>query len=403
MKIVIVNHSDRLGGASVVSHRLMRALRGLGHDARMLVAHKSTADHNVIEYEPQWRIKKSFLSEHIRIFASNGFSKSDLFKASIATDTIPLASHPLIKDADAVIINWVNQGMLSLAEIEKIASSKTVVWTMHDMWNLTGICHHAGKCDRYRTICSHCPLLHFMAGENDLSTKTFRRKKAFYEALPDLKLVAVSSWLRDKAENSALTAGRHIEVIPNAFPLEDFYISPKGSIEGIPDDKKIILIGAARLDDPVKGLPYAVEILNKLEVRDTIAVFFGELRNRDALAGLKFPHIHIGTVSDASALRELYAHASVVISTSLYETLPGTLIEGQASGCTPVAFDSGGQRDIIDEGKTGYLVRPYDTESFAEVLTKALANPFDPHILRDSVEKRFSAAAVAGRYLQIIR
>ena len=162
-------------------------------------------------------------------------------------------------------------------------------------------------------------------------------------------------------------------------------------------------MGAARLDDPVKGLPYAVEILNKLEVRDTIAVFFGELRNRDALAGLKFPHIHIGTVSDASALRELYAHASVVISTSLYETLPGTLIEGQASGCTPVAFDSGGQRDIIDEGKTGYLVRPYDTESFAEVLTKALANPFDPHILRDSVEKRFSATAVAGRYLQIIR
>ena len=194
-----------------------------------------------------------------------------------------------------------------------------------------------------------------MAGENDLSTKTFRRKKTFYEALPDLKLVAVSSWLRDKAENSALTAGRHIEVIPNAFPLEDFYISPKGSIEGIPDDKKIILMGAARLDDPVKGLPYAVEILNKLEVRDTIAVFFGELRNRDAL------------------------------------------------GCTPVAFDSGGQRDIIDEGKTGYLVRPYDTESFAEVLTKALANPFDPHILRDSVEKRFSATAVAGRYLQIIR
>ena len=132
MKIVIVNHSDRLGGASVVSHRLMRALRGLGHDARMLVAHKSTADHNVTEYKPQWRIKKSFLSEHIRIFASNGFSKSDLFKASIATDTIPLASHPLIKDADAVIINWVNQGMLSLAEIEKIASSKTVIWTMHD-------------------------------------------------------------------------------------------------------------------------------------------------------------------------------------------------------------------------------------------------------------------------------
>ena len=89
----------------------------------------------------------------------------------------------------------------------------------------------------------------------------------------------------------------------------------------IPKGKKIILMGAARLDDPVKGLDYAVEILNKLNADDTIAVFFGEIRNREALAGLHFPHIHIGTVSDAAILRELYARATVVISTSLYETL----------------------------------------------------------------------------------
>lgn len=403
MKIVIVNHSDCLGGASVVSHRLMRALRALGHDARMLVAHKSTADHNVTEYESQWRVKKSFIAEHIRIFVSNGFNRSDLFKASIATDTIPLADHPLIKDADAVILNWVNQGMLSLAEIEKIAASKTVLWTMHDMWNLTGICHHAGKCDKYRTNCHHCPLLHFMSGEKDLSNSTFRRKKTFYEVVPNLKLVAVSSWLRDKAAQSALTAGRHIEVIPNAFPLEDFYISPKGNIEGIPENKRIILMGAARLDDPVKGLQFAVEILNKLKISDALAVFFGELRNSEALKGLKFPYVHIGMVNDAATLRELYAHASVVISTSLYETLPGTLIEGQAAGCTPVAFDSGGQRDIIEDGKTGYLIKPYDTEEFARVLTKAISEPFDSDLLRTSVEKHFSAAAVAQKYIDIIR
>lgn len=402
MKIVIVNHSDRLGGASVVSHRLMRALRALGHDARMLVSHKSSADHNVTQYESQWSVKKSFIAEHLRIFTSNGFNRSDLFKVSIATDTLPLADHPLIKNADAVILNWVNQGMLSLAEIEKIAATKKVIWTMHDMWNLTGICHHAGSCNKYTIACHDCPLLHFMAGKKDLSNTTFLRKKAFYEALPNLKLVAVSSWLRDKATRSALTADRHIDVIPNAFPLEDFYLNPKGSLDMIPEGKKIILMGAARLDDPVKGLDYAVEILNKLNADDTIAVFFGEIRNREALAGLHFPHIHIGTVSDAAILRELYARATVVISTSLYETLPGTLIEGQAAGCTPVAFDSGGQRDIIENGKTGYLIAPYDTDVFAHTLMKAITDPFDPNTLRASVEQRFSASSVARKYIEII-
>lgn len=161
-------------------------------------------------------------------------------------------------------------------------------------------------------------------------------------------------------------------------------------------------MGAARLDDPVKGLDYAVEILNKLKADDTIAVFFGEIRNREALAGLHFPHIHIGTVSDAAILRELYARATVVISTSLYETLPGTLIEGQAAGCTPVAFDSGGQRDIIEDGKTGYLIAPYDTDVFAHTLMKAITVPFDPDTLRASVEQRFSASSVARKYIEII-
>lgn len=403
MKITIVNHSDSLGGASVVSRRLMHAMRALGHDATMLVAHKSTADHNVTEYTPQWRVRKTFLAEHLRIFLSNGLSRSDLFKASVATDGLPLAEHPSVENADAVILNWVNQGMLSLDEIKKIATEKTVLWTMHDMWNLTGICHHAGTCLGYRHSCGHCPLLHFMAGKNDLSHKTFLRKKDFYESLPNIRLVAVSSWLRDKASESGLTAGRHIDVVPNAFPLEDFHIAPRYTIKGIPCDKKIILMGAARLDDPVKGLGFAVEILNKLKAdNDAVAVFFGAIRDPKILDTIKFPHIHYGMVNDADTLRELYAHASVVISTSLYETLPGTLIEGQSAGCTPVAFDSGGQRDIIDHGRTGYLVPPYDTDIFAEFLSQALEKPFDKDVLRASVSTRFSAQAVAAQYIKII-
>ena len=44
MKIVIINHSDTLGGASVVSYRLMKALRAMGVDASMLVSHKAGND-----------------------------------------------------------------------------------------------------------------------------------------------------------------------------------------------------------------------------------------------------------------------------------------------------------------------------------------------------------------------
>ena len=36
MKVVLINHSDTLGGASVVTARLASALRAEGVDARML-------------------------------------------------------------------------------------------------------------------------------------------------------------------------------------------------------------------------------------------------------------------------------------------------------------------------------------------------------------------------------
>ncbi len=404
MKICIINHSDTLGGASVVSRRLMHALRDAGHDARMLVTRKVSDDEFVEQAASRLRSRVPFLAEHLRIFAANGFNRADLFKASIATDGLPLSRHPLVREADAVILNWVNQGMLSLGEIGRIASAKPVIWTMHDMWNMTALCHHAGECTRYTEAggCHDCPLLHGRASAHDLSHRTFMRKARLY-AGTRMTFVPVSTWLAAKCAAAPLMRGAAVEVIPNAFPVGDFYTEPRmAALPGVPEDKKLILMGAARLDDPVKGLHYAVEALNGLRRDDAVAVFFGALRDAGALDGLRFPHVHLGMIAEASTLRELYARATVVMSTSLYETLPGTLVEGQAAGCTPVAFDSGGQRDIIDDGSTGYLVKPYDTAAFSVALDKALDSPFGPSVLRAAVEERFSAEGVAGRYLDLI-
>ena len=67
--------------------------------------------------------------------------------------------------------------MLSLKNIEKIlASGKPVVWTMHDMWPCTGICHHARECTRYQQECGNCPFIHGNGSRKDLSYRTFRKK-----------------------------------------------------------------------------------------------------------------------------------------------------------------------------------------------------------------------------------
>lgn len=403
-KVVFINHSDTRGGASVVTYRLMKALRANGVDARMIVMHKASGNTHVDVAEPAWRRKAAFLAEHAEIFARNGFSRENLFRISTARFGMPLHDHPWVREADAVGLAWINQGMLSLKEIERIAAlGKPVVWTMHDMWNLTGVCHHAGECMRWTEECGNCPLIWNGRLTSDLSTAVFRRKKALYGRVP-LRFVAVSSWLADKCRRSALLAGADLHVIPNAFPVDDFRTSTTVSRMdlGLPESGPLIVMGAARLDDPVKNLPLAVETLNAVSAPGAKAVFYGDIRNPEILSSLKMPHVWLGTIADRRRLAAIYARASVVLSTSLYETLPGTLIEGMAAGAVPVTTGRGGQRDIVDHGTTGFIADSDDPALLASYIDRALTAPPSRESLHRAVAEKFSADAVAKKYIEIL-
>ncbi len=417
MKIVIINKSDATGGAAIVSRRLMEALRAQGADARMLVAEKLT-DSPFVELAASPRaIKKAFLKERLKIFVANGFNRSTLFKIDTAAEGLPLWRHPLVKEADAVLLNWVNQGMLSLDGVRKIAEmGKPTVWTMHDMWCMTGICHHAGECHGFRATCGHCPLLGKKRGEFDLSFQTWKRKIALYADVPGLKFVAVSRWLAGKARESSLLKERDVSVIPNTFTLPEAS-EPSPREEGRPIR---ILFGAARIDDPIKNLPALIAMTASLRAKyphlaDNVElVTFGNVKNPEALKGIAVSHRHLGMVRGEENLRKIYEEGDILVSSSSYETLPGTLVEAQAYGCIPVSFDQGGQRDITEHLHTGYIAQYSDDvaeagERLAEGVNWAANVVADTmrlsemkRLMRQSVASRFSPAAIAQAYLQLI-
>ncbi len=400
MKVTLINHSDTRGGASVVTYRLMQALQAEGVDARMLVVHKSTDDAAVKLVGSALSRKACFLAEHARIFACNGFSRRNLFKISIATDGLPLWRHRLVQDADVVILNWINQGMLSLKDIERIAAIKPVLWTMHDMWCLTGVCHHAGKCKLYSARCGHCPLVLDGRKDCDLSRSTWLRKQKLYAKVP-IHFVAVSSWLADKCKVSNLMKEMDVSVIPNAFPIENFPARARKT-----DAPRRIVMGAARLDDPIKDLPTAIDALNIVHKQSEVpveAVFFGDIRDASLLDRLQMPYSLAGKVSAMEDVARIYADATVVLSTSLYETLPGTIVEGMSAGCTAVATDSGGQRDIIDQGVNGYLAPAGNAQAIADAVLRAINAPFEPESQHQAIANKFSAQSVAHRYIELIK
>lgn len=409
LKVTLISHSDRLGGAAIVTFRLMHALRKAGVDARMITFVKSSEDENVIEACHRNKRIALFLAERGCIFLQNGFNKKDLFKVSIANTGLHLEQHPWVVDADVIALNWINQGMLSLDGIERLSAlGKPIIWTMHDMWCLTGICHHAHECNNFKEECGKCPYLHFLSSRNDLSHKIWEQKRELYNKT-NIHFVAVSNWLAERCKESSLLQDKPVSVIHNAFPIEFFPTIPNAPVKefGLDYSKNIIIMGAARLDDSIKGFDYAIDALNIFSTKyseiakNCIAVFFGDIRNSSLLDQIKLPHKHIGVINDAKMLRQTYASSKVVLSTSLYETLPGTLIEGQAAGCVPVSFGKGGQKDIIDHKKNGYIAEYKSPESIADGIAWALENAPDRNAQHEEVRKRFAGDVIANKYIEL--
>jgi len=403
MKVVLVNHSDMQGGAAIVSLRLLHALQEAGIDARMLVIDKQSEDPLVGEMGSKWGNKWRFLAERLGVFVHNGFRRDTLFKIDAGSHGINIATHPWVKDADVVCLNWVNQGTLSLRSIKELAQSgKPIVWTMHDMWNCTGVCHHAYECQRYKATCESCPLLGSKG--RDLSTITQERKQQLYIGA-NIHFVAVSNWLAAKCRESSLMHDSDMSVIANAFPIERFSADRlPNSDYGIDDSKKVIVMGAARLDDPVKGFDQLISTSHYIsEQKPELAkrlhlLLFGAIKDASLLDEIALPYSHLGMVSDVASV---YRHSDVVLSTSLYETLPGTLIEGQASGCLPVTFGKGGQADIVEHLKTGYIAEYKDPASIAEGIEWAIDANISREFLHSEVERNFASSMIAHQYIEL--
>lgn len=411
MKIAVVNTSWRTGGAAIVTTRLTRAMRELGHDARLITfdAEPGAPDW-VIPAAGRYSRWTRFLPERALIYGCNGFNRANLFKVSTATHGLPLHRHPWIREADAVILNWINQGTLSIGGVERICSlGKPVAWVMHDLWPMTGVCHYPHECTGYRDRCGRCQFLAGGMSANDLSRYIWKRKQRLYASSP-LRFVAVSDWVRRKAAESSLLRDMPVTVIPHAFPVDRYTIAPDRPIDlpGVDTSRHLILFGAARLDVPIKGLEYAVDALNRLFMEhpglanSSQAVFFGAIRQPEKLDAILMNHVHAGPISDPDLLARLYSSASVVLSTALYETVGATLIEGQAAGCVPVAFGSGGQADVIRHLDTGYLARFKDTADVTRGLVWALTTPPARQYLHDTVAATYSADIIARRYIDLL-
>lgn len=415
MKVLLVNTSEHRGGAAIACGRLMQALRRSGVDARMLVAVNDDSD--AIGYcdtpYKRWLYKWAFLWERVEIFTQNGLSRANLFAVSTADTGQNITSHPAVQEADIIHLHWVNQGFLSLSALQQILSlGKPVVWTMHDMWPTTGICHHARTCDRYTDSCGQCMFLN-STHDHDLSHRTFVRKQGIYSTAP-LHFVTCSAWLRNLTERSALLKSSDTVCnIPN--PIDTQYFVPGDKSDArrtlrLPEDKKLILFGAVNAADKRKGIDYFIDTLRILHDRnDSLSkkielVVFGSTAHM-AMESLPYRCTSMGYITSPETMRDIYRAADVYVTPSLEENLPNTIMEAMACGTPCVGFDIGGIPEMIDAAN-GYVAQYKDAADMAHGIANVLDDdnyPSKSKAAREKVITEYGEKAVASRYISLYR
>ncbi|OAV71617.1 Spore coat protein SA [Bacteroidales bacterium Barb4] len=410
MKILFVNTSETTGGAAVAANRLMYALQKKDVEVAMLVRNNDTDNPNVVSINQSWLNQKvnylRFVWERLVIFFYNKFNRENLFRVSIANTGTDISRHPLVKEADVIHLHWINQGFLSLADIEKLIKlGKPVVWTMHDMWPCTGICHYAGKCDKFQSQCRSCFFLQSQK-DCDLSYKTFSKKKNIYQQA-SVTFVGCSDWLSQKARQSSLMKNQKVCTIPNPINISVF--CPQDLIQsrielGLPQNKKLLLFGALNVTDERKGVRYLLEAVQNIKGKQDIElVVFGKIKE-DLHSLIPVPIHPMGYLRDVKKIVALYSAVDVFVTPSLEDNLPNTIMEAMACGTPCVGFNVGGIPEMIDHKKNGYIAEYMDSEDLATGIQWVLENKKALNLSKACLEKVHSSYAesvVAKKYMDI--
>lgn len=418
IRVLSVCTSDSFGGAARAAYRIHRAVQSYGIDSKMFVKQKGTTDPTVIplsDFLPKNLWYRSY--DWIRNKVKNKWqhyiwgkypNRSPYFMSDLRSTDIGDALQR--KDYDILHLHWINQRFLPL---EALPTDKPIIWTLHDSWPFCGICHYFLECEHYKQQCGECPFLH-SGRVNDLSHSMWNKKEEIYKTL-DLHIVTPSRWLGDCTRLSSLMGKFPITVVPNCLdtnlyrPLTEQEIPPQWrNLQERRLEKPLLLYGAMNAaTDMIKGFTNLLSALKMLEEQGYAGAFelivFGADRGEIPM-DLHIPIHFVGYVTNTQDLVSLYNLASVMVVPSLTENLSCTIMESLSCGTPVVAFNIGGNSDMIEHLSNGYLAHEKDSEDLARGIIWCLENNCDGHLsvnARRKVVENYSPQIVGRQYAHL--
>ncbi|MDX2240535.1 MAG: glycosyltransferase family 4 protein [Leptolyngbyaceae cyanobacterium bins.302] len=232
----------------------------------------------------------------------------------------------------------------------------------------------------YLTPFFQCPVAHLVS-MGSLVDVMDRAIAQVIEQFPNT--VAVHS----RMQADTFPFGDRCRVVGNGFDLSQYQFCAE------PDD---VLGWVGRLA-PEKGLEDAVAVAQKT---DTPLKIWGVMQDVAYWQDIcdQYPDAPVsyqGFLSTAELQQELGRCQALLMTPRWVEAFGNVAIEALACGVPVIAYDRGGPSEIIQSGKTGWLVEPDSVSGLVDAI--AQVNTIDRATCRQYVEAEYSLAAMGDR------
>ena len=178
------------------------------------------------------------------------------------------------------------------------------------------------------------------------------------------RLTCVSNDIKNRLSNLIGIKNEVLTVIHNGIkiPAEGKVLNPDGPFR----------IGTAGRLFPVKDYPLFIKIAKRILVNNQNVQFLlaGDGPDRNCLRYLVDNYQiskNFKLLGHVENMDSFYGRLDLYLNTSIHEGIPMSVLEAMAHGLPIIAPKTGGLCEIVEDGKSGYLINSREPKEFADV------------------------------------
>ena len=213
MKVLHIHRFGLNGGAggAISMRRLHFGLRKAGIDSKILCVRETTEAPYIVVSSPS-KVEKKW--NYFTGKLTSQFGLEDVLNVNSRR----IKSTKAYQDADIINFHRI-PNVLSYLAFPSLTKNKPAVFTLCEMWAITGHCRHSQDCERWKIGCGKCPYLHLPPAIRRDGTHLQWELKNWAYSRSNLTIVTKSKWMAGLAKQSMLNRFP-IHHIPNGIDTE---------------------------------------------------------------------------------------------------------------------------------------------------------------------------------------